>query len=187
MDDREPAEWDFSPGERLLIRTFRLLALGPACHRLKPYFEFTLGCAGDEAYRALVVLVQQLSLAGRRRIVLAAPQARTVTADERTILTAFAAAQADDYRTLDVCLEDLVAAPPPASLGGAVCVVARVFEMQGLALAVRGQDDADQHGGPVGRGRRHDMAVPDRAGKFQPLVHIEDHAGRIEHPARHQQ
>jgi hypothetical protein len=187
MDDREPAERDFSPGERLLVRTFRLLALGSACHRLRPYFAFTLGYAGEEAYRAVLVFVQQLSLAGRRRIVLSAPPARGVTADEVTILAAFAAAQADDYRTLDACLEALIAAPPPASLGGAVCLVARVFEMQGLALAVRGQDDAHQHRRPVRGCGGYDMAVPDRPGEFQALVHIEDHAGRIEHPAGHQQ
>ena len=79
--------------------------------------------------------MEQLRLSGQRRIVLSAPPARTVTDDERSILAAFAAAQHDDYRELDARLADLTHAQPPASLGGAVCLVAQVFAMQGLVIS----------------------------------------------------
>jgi hypothetical protein len=134
MRDLEPTACGLTQGERLLLRALRLLALRNACHGLRPHFEFACGCAGDEAYRALLVFVEQLRVTGRRRIVLSAPPATGVTADERTILAAFAAAQADDYAELDARLFDLTTAPPPASLGGAVCLVAQVFAMQGLLL-----------------------------------------------------
>jgi hypothetical protein len=176
MDDLDPANWTLSHGERLLIRTVRLLALGATCHSLKPNFEFACGCAGEEAYRALVVFVAQLRIAGRRRIEIGAPPTLTLTGDERTILAAFAAAQADDYRTLDTRLAGLTAAEPPVSLGAAVCLVAQVFAMQGLRLAVAEEDDAQQHRRPMGCRSRHHVAVPDSPGELQALVHIEDHA-----------
>ena len=36
-------------GERLLIRTVRLLALTSPCHALKAQFEEACGCAGETA------------------------------------------------------------------------------------------------------------------------------------------
>ena len=136
MHDLDPA-WRLRGGERLLLRTLRLLALRTACHSLKAPFEAACGCAGDEAYRALAVFVEQLRVNGRRRIALSAPLARTLTEDEQTILAAFAAAQADDDRTLDERLMDLTASVPPVSLGAAACLVAQVFAMQGLVLVSR--------------------------------------------------
>jgi hypothetical protein len=180
MHDLEPAAPGLTHGERLLLRALRLLALRTTCHSLKAQFEFACGCAGDEAYRALMVFVEQLRTTGRRRISLSAPLAPGVTEDERTLLEAFAAAQADAYEELDARLFDLTIAPPPASLGGAACLVAQVFALQGLLLAgglpVADQDHPDQDCGPVRRCGRHHMAVPDRPGELQPLVHIEDHA-----------
>lgn len=134
MDDIDLGSGVFSQGERLLLRTIRLMALRNACHGQQRHFELACGCAGEEAYRTLSVFVEQLRLNGQRRIVLSAPPARTVTEDERTILAAFAAAQNDDYRELDARLADLTRAQPPASLGGAVCLVAQVFAMQGLMI-----------------------------------------------------
>jgi len=82
--------------------------------------------------------VEQLRLSGQRRIALSVPMARTLTGDEAAIFSAFAAAQNDDYRELDARLCDLTAAQPSASLGGAVCLVAQVFAMQGLAISAEG-------------------------------------------------
>ena len=135
MDDIDLCEGVFSQGERLLLRTIRLLAFRNACHGQQCHFEMACGCSGEEAYRTLSVFVEQLRLNGQRRIVLSAPPARTVTDDERTILAAFAAAQNDDYGELDARLADLTQAQPPASLGGAVCLVAQVFAMQGLVIS----------------------------------------------------
>jgi hypothetical protein len=135
MDGIDLGAEAFSQGERLLLRTIRLLALRSACHGQQCHFELACGCYGEEAYRTLSVFVEQLRLNGQRRIVLSAPPARTVTDDERAILTAFAAAQNDDYRELDAQLADLTQAQPPASLGGAVCLVAQVFAMQGLVIS----------------------------------------------------
>jgi hypothetical protein len=54
-------------------------------------------------------------------------------------------------------------------------VRADVFmERQLLAVA---EDDADKDRGPVRGSGGHHVAVPDRAGELQALVHIEDHAG----------
>ena len=125
----------FSHGERLLLRTIRLLALQADCHAQRSCFEAACGCAGEEAYRTLEVFVEQLRLNGQRRIAISAPPAWTLTGDERGLLAAFAAAQNDDYRELDARLADLTAAQPPASLGGAVCLVAQVFAMQGLVIS----------------------------------------------------
>ena len=176
MDNIDPTDGGLSHGDRLLLRTLRLLALRTACHSLRPHFELACGCAGGEAYRALVVFVEQLRVTGGRRIELSAPPAPTLTADERTVLAASAAAQMDDYETLDVRLADLTANQPPPSLGGAVCLVAQVFAMQGLRLAGAEQHDPDQDRRPVRCRRGHHMAMPDGAGELQALVHIEDHA-----------
>jgi len=135
MDDIDDAACRFSQGDRLLLRTIRLLALQPACNGAKHHFEAACGLAGREAYRTLGVFMEQLRLNGQRRIALSVPTARTLTADEEAILAAFAAAQNDDYRELETRLADLTAARPPASLGGAVCLVAQVFTMQGLMIS----------------------------------------------------
>lgn len=134
MERCEPRAGDgLSQGERMLLRTLRLLALDAPCPSLKPQFEDACGCAGAEAYRAVEVFVQQLRVAGRRRIGLSPPTGR-LTDDESQILGAFASAQADDYRTLDVRLSGLVAGDPPAALGAAACLVGQVFAMNGLLL-----------------------------------------------------
>ena len=142
MDDIDLDVGVFSHGERLLLRTIRLLALQTACHGLQRHFELACGCAGREAYRTLGIFVEQLRLNGQRRIALSAPPVQTVTDDERIILAAFAAAQNDDYRELDARLIDLIHARPPASLGGAVCLVAQVFAMQGLLILGEGAERA---------------------------------------------
>lgn len=142
MDDIDPDVLALSQGENLLLKTIRLLALQTACHGLRQHFEAACGCAGGEAYRALGIFVEQLRLTGQRRIVLSPPPARNATCDELTILAAFAAAQDDDYRGLDARLTDLTAAQPPASLGGAVCLVAQVFAMQGLVISAAPALDA---------------------------------------------
>src|SRR4051812_4255732 len=110
MDDIDLDEGVSSQGERLLLRTIRLLALRSVCRGLQCHFELACGCAGAEAYRTLTVFVEQLRLNGQRRINLSAPLTRTVTGDERTILAAFAAAQNDDYRELDARLTELTLA-----------------------------------------------------------------------------
>lgn len=135
MHDTDLGTCGRSQGDRLLLRTVRRLALQSACHGLKDGFEVSCGCAGPEAYRALEVFVEQLRHNGQRRIVLSVPMARMLTHDEQTILAAFAAAQHDDYRELDARLTDLTGAQPPASLGGAVCLVAQVLTMQGLLIS----------------------------------------------------
>ena len=134
MDDIDLGAGVFSQGEGLLLRTIRLLALRNACFGQQCHFELACGWSGEEAYRTLSVFVEQLRLNGQQRIVLSAPPARTATDDERSILAAFAAAQHDDYRELDARLADLTQSQPPASLGGAVCLVAQVFAMQGLLI-----------------------------------------------------
>lgn len=177
MDNGDPADWALSHGERLLIRTLRRLALRIACHGLKGHFELACGIAGHEAYRAMAGFVEQLRATGRRRIDILAPPATGLTADERLILAAFTAAQADDYQEMDLLLMELTAAIPPPVVGETICLVAQVFALQGLTLAVSGEHDPDQHRRPVRRCGGDHVAVPDRAGELQALVHIEDHAG----------
>lgn len=172
-------------GERLLLRTVRLLALATPCHGLRAHFEAACGTAGREAYGAVEVFVQQLRRHGRRRLALSGPSDPRRTGDEALVLAAFAAAQAGDYRGLDRWLTALMGAAPPASLGAAACLAAQILELNGLVLG--GQHHAQQDRGPV-CGRRGDhVAVPDGARELQPLVHVEDDARRIEHPARHQE
>lgn len=129
-------------GERLLIRTVRLLALTEPCHGLRGHFEAACGCAGEAAYRMLEAFVQQLALRGRRRVALAIPADPRLTEDEAVILDAFGAAQAGDYRTLDERLGGLLGAPPPASLGAAACMVAETLAINGLMLEPRPAPDA---------------------------------------------
>jgi len=121
-------------GERLLIRTVRLLALHTPCHGLKAHFEAACGCAGVEAYRAVEVFLQQLRRHGRRRVALSVPSDPRLTGDEALVLAAFASAQAGDYRSLDRWLTTLLSAPPPAALGAAACLVAETFGLNGLVL-----------------------------------------------------
>ena len=128
---------DLLHGERLLIRTLRLLALAAPCHSLKGLFEDACGCAGHEAYRTLEVFLQQLGLHGRRRLVLSVPADARLTADEAVILDVFACAQADHYVALDDGLSWLLGREPPPALGAAICLVAQTFAMSGLFLRMR--------------------------------------------------
>jgi hypothetical protein len=129
-------------GERLLVRTVRLLALTTPCHSLKAHFEAACGCSGDAAYRMLEAFVQQLALRGRRRVRLSIPADPRLTEDEALILDAFGCAQASDYRSLDERLRGLVGAQPPVTLGAAACMVAETLAMNGLLLRARPAPDS---------------------------------------------
>lgn len=134
MDD---VDFGLTSGERLLLCGVRLLAADAGCASLRPRFEHACGCAGAQAFRALQVFVQQLSLHGRRRIAVTPPAAGPPSADEALMLEAFACAQADDYQGLDARLARLTAAETPRALGAAACLIADAFAMNGLVL--RGQ------------------------------------------------
>lgn len=121
-------------GERLLIRTVRVLAIRGGCDGLKGCFEEACGAAGDEAYRTLQVFMQQLSACGRRRLRLSVATDPGLTTDEAAILDVFGCAQADDYISLDERLAALVGAAPPTALGAAACWVAQAFGLSGLML-----------------------------------------------------
>src|SRR3989344_728107 len=116
MHDLKPHD-DLLHGERLLIRTVRLLALATPCHSLRAHFEAACGCSGQAAYRMLEAFVQQLGARGRRRGTLSIPAEPRLTGDER--------------------LTGLVAAAPPFPLGAAACVVAETLAMNGLMLRAR--------------------------------------------------
>lgn len=141
MHDLKPHD-DLLHGERLLIRTVRLLALATPCHSLRAHFEAACGCSGQAAYRMLEAFVQQLGARGRRRVTLSIPADPRLTDDEVLILDAFGCAQAEDYRSLDERLTGLVGAPPPFPLGGAACVVAETLAMNGLMLRARPAPDS---------------------------------------------
>ena len=140
MYDFKPRD-DLLHGERLLIRTVRLLALTAPCHSLKAHFEEACGCAGQAAYRMLEAFVQQLGARGRRRLTLSIPADPRLTDDERIILDAFGCAQAEDYRSLDERLWGLLGAQPPFPMGAAACVVAETLAMNGLMLRSRPAPD----------------------------------------------
>ena len=124
-------------GERLLIRTVRLVALTTPCHSLKAHFEAACGCAGEAAYRMLEAFVQQLALKGRRRVQLSIPADPRLTEDEALVLDVFGCAQAGDYQSLDERLRGLIDAPPPFAMGAAACMVAETLAMNGLMLRAR--------------------------------------------------
>jgi len=124
-------------GERLLIRTVRLLALATPCHSLRTHFEAACGDAGQSAYRMLEAFVQQLGARGRRRVTLSIPADPRLTDDEALILDVFGCAQAEDYRSLDERLQGLLDAPPPFPMGAAACMVAETLAMNGLMLRAR--------------------------------------------------
>jgi hypothetical protein len=128
-------------GERLLIRTVRLLALTTPCHGLQAHFEAACGCAGDAAYRMLEAFVQQLALKGRRRVQLSIPADPRLTDDEALVLDVFGCAQAGDYRSLDERLRGLLDAQPPFPMGAAACMVAETLAMNGLMLRARPTPD----------------------------------------------
>jgi len=128
-------------GERLLIRTVRLLALTTPCHSLRAHFEAACGDAGQAAYRMLEAFVQQLGVRGRRRVTLSIPADPRLTDDEALILDAFGCAQAEDYRSLDERLYGLLDTPPPFPMGAAACIVAETLAMSGLMLRPRPTPD----------------------------------------------
>lgn len=129
-------------GERLLVRTVRLLALATPCHGMQAHFEAACGCAGEAAYRMLEVFVQQMALRGRRRVQLSIPADPRLTDDETLVLDVFGCAQAGDYRSLDERLRGLLDAPPPFPMGAAACLVAETLAMNGLMLRPRPTPDA---------------------------------------------
>jgi len=128
-------------GERLLVRTVRLLALTTPCHGLRAHFEAACGCAGDAAYRMLEAFVQQMALKGRRRVQLSIPADPRLTDDEALVLDVFGCAQAGDYRSLDERLRGLLDAPSPFPMGAAACMVAETLAMNGLMLRARPTPD----------------------------------------------
>jgi len=128
---------ELTHGERLLLRTVRLLALNAACEGPRAQFADACGYAGEGAYRALQVFLQQLGLWGRRRLRLSVPGDPQLTSDEALILDVFACAQGDDYRALDARLMALAGGLPPPTLGEAACWVAQAFELNGLKLPGR--------------------------------------------------
>ena len=121
-------------GERLLIRAVRRFAADSFCPVQRDQFEHVCGTLGRETYRTLETFVAQLRAGGRRRIVLSVPTDPRLTCDESLMIDAFAAAQIDDYRTLDVRLASLVGAEASSTLGATVCLVAQLFAMNGLWL-----------------------------------------------------
>lgn len=123
-------------GERLLIRTLRLLALDSGCGSPRCQFEAALGVGGAEAFHALQAFVAQLRAWGRRQLAICLPGDLRLTEDEGLMLDAFAAAQAEDYRTLDERLGRLAGRDVGEWLGAAACVVAQHFAMAGLLLRV---------------------------------------------------
>lgn len=129
-------------GERLLIRTVRLLALTTPCHGLRAHFEAACGCAGEAAYRMLEAFVQQMALRGRRRVQLSIPADPRLTDDEMLVLDVFGCAQAGDYRALEERLRGLLDAQPPFPMGAAACMVAETLAMNGLMLRARPTPDA---------------------------------------------
>lgn len=141
MPDRDPCE-DLLHGERLLIRTARLLVLATPCHSLRAHFEAACGGAGTPAYRMLEAFMQQLARHGRRRVALSIPADPRLTGDERLILDVFGHAQAEDYRSLDERLAGLLGAPPPFAMGAAACAVAATFLLNGLLLGTSPAPDA---------------------------------------------
>lgn len=141
MYDLNPRN-DLLHGERLLIRTVRLLALTAPCHSLRASFEEACGYSGQQAYRMLEVFVQQLSLRGRWRLTLSIPVDPRLTDDETQVLDAFGCAQAEDYRSLDERLAGLVGGEAPVALGSAACMIAETFAMNGLFLRARPAPDA---------------------------------------------
>jgi hypothetical protein len=136
-------------GERLLIRTVRLLALTTPCHSLRAHFEAACGCAGDTAYRMLEAFVQQLAAKGRRQVRLSIPADPRLTEDEALMLDVFGCAQAGDYQSLDERLQGLLDAQPPFAMGAAACMVAETLAMNGLMLRARPTPDAAIRHGPV--------------------------------------
>lgn len=141
MQDLMPLD-DLLHGERLLIRTVRLLALATPCHSLRAHFEAACGYSGQAAYRMLEAFVQQLGARGRRRVTLSIPADTRLTDDEALILDAFGCAQAEDYRSLDERLTGLLGVQPPFPLGAAACGVAETLAMNGLILRTRPAPDA---------------------------------------------
>lgn len=129
-------------GERLLIRTVRLLALATPCHGLRAHFEAACGCAGEAAYRMLEAFVQQMALKGRRRVALSIPADPRLTDDEALLLDVFGCAQAGDYRSLDERLLGLLDAQAPFAMGAAACMVAETLALNGLMLRARPTPDA---------------------------------------------
>lgn len=126
-----------SQGERLLLRSVRALALGIRCRGFQTQFEDACGWAGPEAFRALGVFVAQVGLKGLRRLAIALPGAEAVTADETLILLTFAAAQAEDYRGLQMSLHGLLRREPQHPMAAAACLVADTLALNGLLLRRR--------------------------------------------------
>ncbi|TAL34542.1 MAG: hypothetical protein EPN98_08780 [Phenylobacterium sp.] len=128
-------------GERLLVRTVRLLALTTPCHGLQAHFEAACGCAGEAAYRMLEAFVQQMALKGRRRVRLSIPADPRLTDDEALILDVFGCAQAGDFRSVDERLRGLLDVQAPFAMGAAACMVAETLAMNGLMLRPRPTPD----------------------------------------------
>ena len=126
---------DLTRGEHMLLWAFRAQVFGVGdCDLVRRQFEEACGPLGLEALTALAVFVRELGVAGRRRIVLAAPGSYRLTRDEQSVLALFAAAQDEDYQRLDAHLSWLLADAPRGPFGAAACLVGQAFGFGGLLL-----------------------------------------------------
>jgi len=134
-DDDHVRLSDLTQGEHMLLWAFRANAFGAGdCGLVRRQFEETCGPLGLEALTALSVFVRELGLAGRRRIMLAAPGSYRLTRDEQSVLALFAAAQDEDYVRLEAHLTWLLADAPRAPFPAAACLVAQALGVNGLVL-----------------------------------------------------
>ncbi len=127
--------------QHLLLWAFRATAMGHAdCPTLRKAFH--AACCGleDEALMGLLVIVRTLGFCGRRKMRLHVPGCRCVSADERTILSLFAAAKVsvEDGDETEVRAElcELVDASLSEALLLALQTVTSALETNGHAVIV---------------------------------------------------
>lgn len=128
---------DLGPASGLIILGFRSHAFGCSdrcC--VRSGFGAALGQDADEALGDLLVFTRIISAEGSRRIGLTAPGCARMTADELSVICAFAAAQAWDTVARDIHLKRLLAGPIPASLPILVTRLSDTFAGHGLAFEV---------------------------------------------------
>lgn len=131
---RSPTAHQLGDGALLVLTAFRCMAAGCDQSEIASAFQSRLGVAGQAALGALSLLAWEIGTIGGRRVVIAAPGACRLTADEVGTLALLAAAQTRDDARIDAHIAWLLAGRDSETARAAALAVGGLFKGAGLTL-----------------------------------------------------
>jgi len=127
---------ELSAGSQIALFGFRSCALGhtKCCCLVRKFQDIFGEEAGGKVLYSLLKLAQNLGNDGKRVIRLSGPETVKFTHDEASVLSALAAAQADDFETSEAHLNWLLARPPNQKELNILIDIVNPFAAHGLTI-----------------------------------------------------